>query len=660
MTLTTTAHARGNQAGKAGLIIFLLLLLLLPGPVRATDHAAGSPASAAAPGRPEDTAFQAPAFPAPGADALNLKITKRYALARDGSVRHRLYVRRRILTYKGKKEYADFKYTYNRFYQEVRLIKARTFKADGSILKVGDQEVHDIPAPWNSEASLYSRARQLVVNLPAVEPGCEIEVELEVTSRFGFWCSEYFRFSDPILDKEVVIEAPADIKLKFIPPTRLQLKHETRKTADGRVAYRWHGHRIPGLTPVRWAPNPAEQGYCLMASSFPDNAAVAAFFRQRFPGLDRNDDKTTHPAPGQKNRQAAGTPPASFKIFQELSRKTTPFEISFQETDMRVQNPALTAKNGYGRDADLALLFYHKLRQKHLPARLLMTCESGRFPETFGTFPWPGWWDATLVESDGCFFYFGGDKPAPGITGFDGCPALDLASGRLITIRDREPSSVATRIELFPGRLPAASGRFKITIKGDAATGWRRRWRNLAPGEKNIAASQMLHELNPTAVYTAGIKIDGLDNNLKPLVFTGSFTIDRLFAGIGRNLFLLPLPAPDFPLPWPTLLHNRKQPLAVTGPDEFHNLVLLHLGRGLKPLRLPPEIRGETGGFSWQAKVVRNPRDKTLTFTRSYRQKRGIFKTSPTAPYRRFLTGVRDLAGNENLGIILEQETPNQ
>jgi len=60
------------------------------------------------------------------ADAVNLKIEKHYTLNQDGAYKLHLYVKRRILTYKGKKEYADFKYTYNRSRQQVKLLKAQT------------------------------------------------------------------------------------------------------------------------------------------------------------------------------------------------------------------------------------------------------------------------------------------------------------------------------------------------------------------------------------------------------------------------------------------------------------------------------------------------------------------------------------------------------
>ena len=594
------------------------------------------------------------AFPPPGADALNLKISKHYKVENDGSVRHRLYVRRRILTYKGKKDYADFKYTYNQAFEKVRLIGARTFKADGETVKVGDKEVHDIPAPWNSGASLYSRTRQLVVNLPAVEPGCEIEIEIEVTSDIGFWCAEYFRFSDPILDKEVVIEAPASLPLKFLPPARLQLAHSTRKTENDTVIHSWQARKVPGLTPARWAPDEAEQGYCLLASSFADNRAVAAFFRRGFPGLE-GEKKRAQRAATTPPGQAAGNHPASFRIFQELSRKATPLAISFQETDMQVQAPAKTAANGYGRDADLALLFSHKLKQKKIPARILMTCNDSRFPGVFGDFPWPGWWDATVVESQGHFFYFGSDKPAPGITGCDGCPALDLESGQLVTIHDRKPAAATTRVELFPGTLPTATGTFMLTLKGSAATGWRRDWRNLSPGEKRIAASQLLHELNPTAEYTAPIRISGLEEPLTPLVFRGRFKIGKLFTRLDNHRFLMPLPAPDFPSPWPTLLRNRKQPVAVSENFTLRNRLVLHLGQKLRLADLPAGIEGKTANFQWQAAARFDPETGTLNCVRNFSQQRGIVSAASNPDYGKFLAAVRALAANENLGIVLEQ-----
>jgi hypothetical protein len=641
-----------RPAGKTGIITLFLLAILLfgwSGPIPGR-------AATAAPGAAEKT------FPAPGADALNLKISKHYQVAADGRVRQQLYVRRRILTYKGKKAYADFKYTYNQAFEKARLVRARTFKADGTIVAVGDREVHDIPAPWNSEASLYSRTRQLVVNLPAVEPGCEIEIEIETTSRIGFWCAEYFRFSDPILDKEVVIEAAAGVALKFHPPARLRLEHSVRKNANGSTVYSWRARRVPGLPPARWAPDESEQGYSLLVSSLADNRAVAAFFRRGFPGLQESAsklDETPDNSPaGRSGKSKSDLKTESYRIFQELSRKTTPYAISFQETDMQVQPPARTAASGYGRDADLALLFYHRLKQRQLPARLLMVASSARFPELFGDFPWPGWWNGVVVKSGDDFFYFDTDQPAPGITGLDGTRALDLESGRLTTIHDREKSAVATRVELFPGPLPAARGNFTITLKGDAATGWRRNWRNLSPREKEIAASQLLHELNPTAAYTAPIHISGLAEKLKPLVFRGEFKVKELFTRLADHRFLLPLPAPDFSLPWPTLLENRRQPLAVTEDFELDNRLVLHFRQKMPALELPPVCKGQTANFRWQTAARRQPADRTLILERSFSQHRGIVPVEPGSGYRQFLAAVRALSADENLGLILKTDQP--
>ena len=69
------------------------------------------------------------------ADAVNLKIKKHYTVAADGSYKLHLYVKRRILTYKGKKEHADFKFTYNQARQSVKLLKAQTITTEKEIVR---------------------------------------------------------------------------------------------------------------------------------------------------------------------------------------------------------------------------------------------------------------------------------------------------------------------------------------------------------------------------------------------------------------------------------------------------------------------------------------------------------------------------------------------
>ncbi|MEA3348765.1 MAG: DUF3857 domain-containing protein, partial [Pseudomonadota bacterium] len=457
-----------------------------------------------------------------GTDAVNLKIRKHYTIAADGSYKLHLYVKRRILTYKGKKEHADFKFTYNQARQSVKLLKAQTITAAKEIIEVKPAEIHDIPAPWNSEVSLYSKSRQMVVSLPAVEPGCEIEIELEMRAETGFWCEEYFRLYDPIIDKEVTIDCPASLGLQFHSPQDLDIGFKQEKTGDKLTRYHWRGEKISALTPERWAAPMAEQGFCLLVSSFNNWRQVADFFNDFFKkATTEKNEELFWP---QLKSSATTTNPISHQLFRKI-RDLTTYTISFQETDFKIQSPTETRHLSYGKNCDMALLFADQLRLFQQEARILMVNRQRHFLKKFADLPYPGWWDRALVESQGEFFLFSTNKPAPGITGFDGHWALDLEKGELIQVKDREAALIKTELTFTADQLPDSLAELKLSIKGSAATSWRAQWRDLSPPEREIATSQLLHQINPQASSLSPLTIKGLKDDLNDLVFSCKFKV---------------------------------------------------------------------------------------------------------------------------------------
>jgi hypothetical protein len=632
-------------------VLLIGTLILLFGALQPSP----SPARTLTAPPPESTGHQT--FPDPDSDVVNLKISKHYFLNPDSSYRLRLYVKRRILTYKGKKDYADFKFTYNSSHQSAKLVRANTLTADGRKIKVSKQEVHDIPAPWNSEVSLYSQARQMVVNLPAVEPGSEIELEIELQDRIGFWCNEYFRLNEPIREKEVIFTVPPKLDLKWKKPGMIKLEEKIDRNQTGNTIYIWRATKVPALFPEKWAPDPVAEGFCLQVSSFTSQARVAAFyngfFRAALPARKVTGEILTENQSDEDKAKAL-----CHRIFHKLRKASTPYIISFQETAFKLQAPEVTARKGYGTDADLALLFFDRLRRQGLNPRILMTGDKGKFLSGYADFPSPGWWKTTLVEYRGEFFYFGQEKPAPGITGFDGCRALDLDSGRLLTIQDRKPARILSETRYQVSSDFSIKGKFRLTLEGDIASGWRLEWRDLSPGERKVATSQLLHELNPTAHGNGPLEISNLRDDCNPLILSGTFSIRNPFATLDtEEEVIFPLNAPNFTRPYPTLLTTRSRPLAI--PDNLINnhRVIIKLPENLRPTLLPEPGRGILTRLNWTVATSYDPRTRTLTYTRELIQKRGLLDSSDPE-YRSFLETIRSLYRADNLGIGFTKENP--
>ena len=584
------------------------------------------------------------------ADAVNLKIRKHYTVAADGSWKLHLYVKRRILTYKGKKEHADFKFTYNQDRQSVKLLKAQTITAEKEIVRVKTEEIHDIPAPWNSKVSLYSQSRQMVVSLPAVEPGSEIEIELEMTAKTGFWCEEYFRLYDPIIDKEVIIDCPTSLALQYRTPHHLNFEFKQEKIGDKQTRYHWRGENIPALTPERWAAAMTEQGFCLLVSSFNNWRQVTDFFNDFFEkAASEKNEKLFWP---QLKASTSAANPISHQLFRRI-RDLTTYTISFQETDFKIQSPTVTKHLGYGKNCDLALAFAEQLRLHHDEASILMVNRQRHFLKKFIDLPYPGWWDTALVESEGEFFLFSTDKPAPGITGFDGHWALDLEKGELVQVKDRESALTKTELTFTTDQLPDSRGHLKLTLKGSAATSWRAQWRDLSPPEREIATSRLLYQINPQASSLSPLIIKGLKDDSKDLVFTYDFKVKNLFGTmVGENSqSFLPLEAPDFPLPYHTLLKSRQQPLAINNNLIIIDRTTLYLHSDYRIIDLPATGNGKLPQLQWRVDCELDKSKKTLTYERQLELQRGVVSIE-TPDYGNFITAIRSLNQPEALRVI--------
>ncbi len=80
-------------------------------------------------------------------------------------------VSRKILTYDGKKKYAELTFTYNPEWKDVELISAVVSNRDGRVTAVSDREKNEFDCGWAASAPRYPATRELVVNLPGVEVG---------------------------------------------------------------------------------------------------------------------------------------------------------------------------------------------------------------------------------------------------------------------------------------------------------------------------------------------------------------------------------------------------------------------------------------------------------------------------------------------------------
>jgi hypothetical protein len=492
----------------------------------------------------------------------------------------------------------------------------------------------------------------MVVSLPAVEPGSEIEIEIELQSINGFWSKENFRLNDPIIDKTVIIDAPAAINLNFRNPRSLKLEYRQQKTDPDTIRYRWQGKNIPALTPERGAAPLLEQGFCLLISTFSDWHQVAELFQQSFTTAQNiQSDKMSAIRLGNPNQNAE---PLSHQLFRRI-RKLTTYEISFQETDWKIQSPAETRRLGYGTDCDLSLLLLTQLQRHQQPAKIIMVCSQNHFLKEFADFPYPDWWDTALVKSGTDFFLFSSEKVAPGITGYDGRIGLAIESGEIITVKDRAANQITSKLNLNFKNFPSGQGKLTLNLYGSSAAEWRSQWRDLSDPEKEIAGNQFLHQIDPEAEFVEKLSITGLKNDRKNLTFDCRFKLQNIGVKIAGNTrkpqYLLPIKAPELPIQLKSMLRNRVQPLTIANNLIIKDQITIQLPDNAADVTLPPATTGELPGFSWQVTCRFDPENSLIKFDRTITLQRGIIQAQ-TSDYQKCISTIRSLYQPDSLRVI--------
>ena len=100
-----------------------------------------------------------------------------------------------ILTYKGKKNAAELKFSYNPSWKTVELVSASVSNRNGQVVFAGPKETSVLDADWVSSAPRYPASKELVVNLPSVEIGSVISYTVVTTVKdapLPFYANFYF------------------------------------------------------------------------------------------------------------------------------------------------------------------------------------------------------------------------------------------------------------------------------------------------------------------------------------------------------------------------------------------------------------------------------------------------------------------------------------
>ncbi|NOU36756.1 MAG: DUF3857 domain-containing protein [Kiritimatiellaceae bacterium] len=454
-------------------------------------------------------------FPAE-ADLATLDETVRYTLYDRNNWKEDRTVRQKVLTYAGKKELSDLKFTYNPVVQQTVLIGATVTAPDGKVKHIDpDKEVNVMDAKWTGEAPRYPAEKIMVVSLPGVEVGSIIEYRTVSTCRGlpFFSAAEYFSKHNPLVSKTVRVELPHNLELKNsnTDPAAIQRKTSHK---DNLVIHEWTAKNRDMVKkeerlPPEWTFEPA------VLLSCGDTSDYASLI-----------EKTLIGAAG-KNKVASAKAHELTRGLKTRLQKITALR-DFADRAVREAGPDFAAlplsavtpadrilAEGYGNTGDRAILLYALLDAAGLSPRFVLSSSLPR-AEGFAlpaiSVPQRKFFDTVLVAVTGDnkkTIYLGDSSQyaEPGTLAHSGQPAIDLKSGKLEIPQSGLPDTAETGFTLSLSETGDVALTKKTTFSGTEFEEFHKQFVQFAPEEQRREHQKMLSQISQSAEASGDLSV---------------------------------------------------------------------------------------------------------------------------------------------------------
>ncbi|HPR82357.1 MAG TPA: DUF3857 domain-containing protein [Pontiellaceae bacterium] len=525
------------------------------------------------------------------ADIATLDETVHYTVFDQHNWQEERTVRQKVLTYAGKKQASDLKFTFNPAVQRTVLSSATVTSPDGKVHYIDpEKEINVMDAKWAGEAPRYSAEKTMVASLPGVEVGSIIEYRVFSVYRGMpfFSAAEYFSDYNPLVSKKVRIEIPYGLKLRTSEPDRSAVQQRTF-SIDGGAAHEWVAKNSAMIKkedrlPPDWTYKPALLLSCGEISGY---AALVEKTLTEAAGKDKAASaKTRELTKGLKTRAQKITALRDF-----VDRTVREAGPNFAVLPLSAITPAdQVLAEGYGNTADRAVLLYSLLDAAGLKPRFVL---SSSLPQTEGagapvtTALQRSVFDTVLVAVTGDkkeTVYLGDSSQYAqlGTLAHSGQPAIDLKSGKLEIPQTGSPSAVETAFTLTLSENGDITLTKKAGLSGTDFEEFHKQFAQFTPEERRREHQKLLSQISQSAEATGELQtaFDTVPGTLEFAARLPSYAVrdgSRLYFNLPEGLGgLLNLKA-----------SRRENPFYIKNPVCKSFLYEINLPEGWKPLLVP-------------------------------------------------------------------------
>src|SRR6202162_1152288 len=213
----------------------------LPAKVKKGAKATAPKSSEASPSKPEEAKHEEAKHDYSQEAFVVEQYRSVYRFENDGTGRKETIARIRVQSEAGVQQWGQIQFGYNSANERVEIGYVRVVKADGSVVKAGDDAVQDLSAPLEQAAPVYTDYRQKHITVPGLRPGEVLEYDTATVIHTAlapgeFWADYEFDKNDINLDEEVDVDVPADRQIKLKNKSGMDPKISEK---DGRRLYHW-------------------------------------------------------------------------------------------------------------------------------------------------------------------------------------------------------------------------------------------------------------------------------------------------------------------------------------------------------------------------------------------------------------------------------------
>jgi hypothetical protein len=503
----------------------------------------------------------------PEASAINVYTDVKITVNSDKSYIYDVFYVKKILNYKGKKEYSDVKIEYDANFDSVEIGDCFTFNEKGEKKSIPKEALHNTENFMSVTSPDYINMREWVINFPEVEPGAFIFLNYKkICKRCDFIEGvEHLAEFNPYLNKKFTIISPITIPIYYDYKKDYSNLKFSKKTEGQNVVYSWDIEKTNCILEENDSPSLMIIGCPVAYSSAKDwQVMMSSEFKKLETGISVNNviKKMTDSVIAGKS-----TPNEKlFAIYNFIANNFILKPIMLEYMDFTPQPLEKVIAQKYGSSRELTSLFISMAKAAGInncePAIALN--ENERFSELQLNVATRQSFRHLLAYFDGMLISVGSNDMPFGFSGLENCNII--VGGNKPKIEKYLFPKIAliskiVKIKILPDK--DADIDFSSVYHGSDDYKLRQEFRNETEQNRKIWFSENIGEKNLTV--TEGPFFDNIEDLIKPLTIRFTAEGKNFYSGQDNYIYF---ELPQVSLPITITAKERKNPLQIF--EDFH------------------------------------------------------------------------------------------